>query len=119
MAVEDHADFAVMSSSARWTPAREGFEVDQTAEDAWMKMANGVLHMTLMPSANSWYMGAAIPDKPYARALQAAGTEARIVRLDGLGHYVPPHGPAERIFRTHASAWASRSGVPTSNQRPV
>jgi hypothetical protein len=34
------------------------------AQEQWVAHVNKVINMTLMPGANSWYMGANIPGKP-------------------------------------------------------
>ncbi|MBR0743425.1 NAD(P)/FAD-dependent oxidoreductase [Bradyrhizobium japonicum] len=39
-------------------------EASGEAEDKWVAHVNEVAHGTLYPQANSWYMGANIPDKP-------------------------------------------------------
>ena len=46
---------------------RSGFdtiEPTDTAEAGWVKHNNEFADLTLMPSANSWYMGANVPGKP-------------------------------------------------------
>ncbi len=46
---------------------RNGFdtiEPTETAEAGWVKHNNEFADLTLMPSANSWYMGANVPGKP-------------------------------------------------------
>lgn len=39
-------------------------EPTQTAQDGWVEHVNGIVNMTLMTGANSWYMSANIPGKP-------------------------------------------------------
>ena len=41
-------------------------EATREAQDQWVEHVNEVVGMTLMPSANSWYMSANIPGKPRA-----------------------------------------------------
>jgi cation diffusion facilitator CzcD-associated flavoprotein CzcO len=41
-------------------------EATPEAQDAWVGHVNEIVNMTLMPSANSWYMSANIPGKPKA-----------------------------------------------------
>ena len=58
----------------------EGFatlEPEVTAQDTWVAHVNDVAAATLMPQANSWYMGANVPGKPQI-FLPYAG---------GVGHY--------------------------------
>jgi len=37
---------------------------DPAAVDAWVDHVNGVAGMTLLPTCNSWYLGANVPGKP-------------------------------------------------------
>ena len=39
-------------------------EADRAAQDEWVAHVNDVAAATLMPQANSWYMGANVPGKP-------------------------------------------------------
>jgi cyclohexanone monooxygenase len=39
-------------------------EADPQAESAWVEHVNEVAEATLLPQADSWYMGANIPGKP-------------------------------------------------------
>ncbi|MDN5874624.1 MAG: NAD(P)/FAD-dependent oxidoreductase, partial [Sinobacteraceae bacterium] len=66
LAIEDHVDFAVNAIRRTLGAGAEVFEVDRANEDTWMKLAHDILHLTLMPTAKSWYMGANIPGKPIA-----------------------------------------------------
>jgi cyclohexanone monooxygenase len=38
-------------------------EADPAAESAWVDHVNAVANSTLLPRANSWYMGANVPGK--------------------------------------------------------
>ena len=39
-------------------------EPTPTAVDGWVEHVNEFADLTLMPQANSWYMGANVPGKP-------------------------------------------------------
>ena len=39
-------------------------EATEDAEDEWVAHVNEIVNTTLMPGADSWYMGANIPGKP-------------------------------------------------------
>jgi cyclohexanone monooxygenase len=39
-------------------------EADPKAEDSWVAHVNEVADSTLLPRANSWYVGANVPGKP-------------------------------------------------------
>src|SRR5581483_5076043 len=48
-------------------------ETNEEAERAWGKEVEGILNRTLLPKANSWYMGANVPGKPRATYVFAGG----------------------------------------------
>jgi cyclohexanone monooxygenase len=64
VSIEQHvewiADFLAAQQAAEFTV----FEPELTAQDEWVTHVNDVAAATLMPQANSWYMGANIPGKP-------------------------------------------------------
>ncbi len=64
VSIEQHVDWI----SACLDDMRKGgfdtIEPTPTAEAAWVKHNNEFADLTLMPSANSWYMGANVPGKP-------------------------------------------------------
>ncbi len=87
LAIEDHVEFAANAITRTLSAGAEVFEVDRAAEDAWMKMAHGVLHLTLMPKAKSWYMGANIPGKPIATWVWPLGAPLyRAMLADVVNH---------------------------------
>src|SRR5579863_10254858 len=62
VSIEQHVDWITDALAA--IGANGMIEATQEAQDAWVEHANGVASRTLLPSANSWYMGANIPGKP-------------------------------------------------------
>jgi cyclohexanone monooxygenase len=62
------------------------------AEASWVTHVNEVVAGTLLPRANSWWMGANIPGKPRQVVAYAAGFPAYRSHaeegLDGLQNYV-------------------------------
>ncbi|TDU32703.1 cation diffusion facilitator CzcD-associated flavoprotein CzcO [Panacagrimonas perspica] len=73
MAIEDHVEFATAAIKYTLDKGAETIEADEAAERAWHKQVEGILHTTLMPRANSWYMGANVPGKPRAVFIFAGG----------------------------------------------
>lgn len=64
IAIEDHVDLAIDAIKYTIEKGARVIEADEAAERAWLKQVDGILHTTLMPRANSWYMGANVPGKP-------------------------------------------------------
>ncbi|WP_268967199.1 flavin-containing monooxygenase [Zavarzinia marina] len=66
LAIEDHVDLA--ADAVRYTLANDAETIEATAEaeDRWATIVHGLLHMTLFPKANSWYMGANVEGKRVA-----------------------------------------------------
>jgi len=64
VSIEQHVEFiADLIAHMRKTGATV-VEADEAAQDGWGKHVAEVASGTLMPLANSWYMGANIPGKP-------------------------------------------------------
>ena len=64
VSIQQHVDWVVDGLSYLASGSLETIEPTRGAEDAWVAHVNEVAHQTLYPQANSWYMGANIPDKP-------------------------------------------------------
>jgi cyclohexanone monooxygenase len=64
LACEQHVDW--IADCVRYLRDRglTRIEAEQEAEDAWVQHNNEVADRTLYPLANSWYVGANIPEKP-------------------------------------------------------
>jgi cyclohexanone monooxygenase len=54
------------------------------AEAAWVQHVNAVADSTLYPLANSWYLGANIPDKPRVFMPYVGGFDAYKRRCDAV-----------------------------------
>jgi cation diffusion facilitator CzcD-associated flavoprotein CzcO len=68
-------------------------EPTRDAESAWVDHVNEIVAATLLPMANSWWMGANIPGKPrqvvaYAAGFPAYQAHAEAALADGLRDYV-------------------------------
>ncbi|MDI9897439.1 NAD(P)/FAD-dependent oxidoreductase [Rhodococcus sp. IEGM 1381] len=73
LAIEDHVDFAA-DAIAHMRDARASvMEAELTAQDEWVDHSNAVAETTLMPTADSWYVGSNVPGKPRAVMLYLGG----------------------------------------------
>ncbi len=77
VSIEQHVEWITAFLAAQEAEGLDMFEPDHTAQDAWVTHVNDVAAATLMPQANSWYMGANIPGKPQIFMPYAGG----------VGHY--------------------------------
>ena len=64
VSIEQHADWIADCIDYLRQQGRGAIEATMEAEDEWVQHVNEVVHLTLYPLANSWYMGANIPGKP-------------------------------------------------------
>lgn len=64
LAIEDHVDFATDAIGYLRERGLGTIEPTREAEDQWVAHANELASATLLPDADSWYMGANIPGKP-------------------------------------------------------
>ena len=63
LAIEDHVDLAADAVRYTLDHGLETIEATEAAEERWAEIVHGLLHMTLFPKANSWYMGANVAGK--------------------------------------------------------
>ncbi|MBL6750527.1 MAG: alpha/beta hydrolase fold domain-containing protein [Nevskia sp.] len=73
LAIEDHVEFAAAAIKFVLDSGSGTIEADEAAEGAWKTLVEGILNLTLLPRANSWYMGANVPGKPRAAFVFAGG----------------------------------------------
>jgi len=64
VAIEQHIEWIADCIDAMRKSGKTSIEATPDAQDQWVAHVNEVVSQTLMPSANSWYMGANIPGKP-------------------------------------------------------
>jgi cyclohexanone monooxygenase len=64
VSIEQHVDW--IADCLGWMRERDlvTMETSKDAEDNWVAHVNELASTTLLPQANSWYMGANIPGKP-------------------------------------------------------
>ncbi len=77
VSIEQHVEWITAFISAQQEDGFATFEPELAAQDVWVAHVNDVAAATLMPQANSWYMGANIPGKPQIFMPYAGG----------VGHY--------------------------------
>jgi cyclohexanone monooxygenase len=64
VSIEQHVDWIADCLGYMRAQGFAAMEAETDAEDRWVAHVNEVAYATLYPQANSWYMGANIPDKP-------------------------------------------------------
>jgi len=64
VSIEQHVDWIGACLEHMRREHHDAVEPTQTAEDAWVQHVNDCADITLLPRANSWYMGANVPGKP-------------------------------------------------------
>ena len=77
VSIEQHVEWITGFLAAQQAEGFSAFEPELAAQDEWVEHVNDVAAGTLMPQANSWYMGANIPGKPQIFMPYAGG----------VGHY--------------------------------
>ncbi|CAN5758799.1 NAD(P)/FAD-dependent oxidoreductase [soil metagenome] len=64
VSIEQHVDWIADALTSMRAQGMTSIEAAPDAETAWVDHVNEVADMTLLPTANSWYMGANVPGKP-------------------------------------------------------
>ena len=66
VAIEQHVEWVTGCIAHMDKTGKKSIEATPKAQEDWVTHVNGVVNMTLMAKANSWYMSANIPGKPRA-----------------------------------------------------
>jgi cation diffusion facilitator CzcD-associated flavoprotein CzcO len=66
VAIEQHVEWVAGCIEHMEKTGKKSIEATSKAQEDWVAHVNGVVNMTLMAKANSWYMSANIPGKPRA-----------------------------------------------------
>lgn len=69
LAIEDHVEFAADAIRHVLEIGAETIEATAEAVQQWHAIVDGLLHMSLVPKANSWYMGSNVAGKPRATSI--------------------------------------------------
>jgi len=64
VSIEQHVDWVSDCIAHLESHGKKTIEATPDAQERWVAHVNEIVNMTLMPGANSWYMGANIPGKP-------------------------------------------------------
>ncbi len=64
VSIEQHVDWIADCLARMEADGRRTIEATEEAQHFWVAHVDEVAGMTLMPQANSWYMGANVPGKP-------------------------------------------------------
>jgi cyclohexanone monooxygenase len=64
VSIEQHVDWIADAIARLRKDGLQVLEADPAAETAWVEHVNAVANSTLLPRANSWYLGANVPGKP-------------------------------------------------------
>jgi cyclohexanone monooxygenase len=64
VSIEQHVDWIADAIARLRKDGVQLMEADPAAENGWVDHVNAVANSTLLPRANSWYMGANVPGKP-------------------------------------------------------
>ena len=82
VSIEQHVDWIADALVAMRAGDDRLIEPTHEAQDTWVEHVNAVASGTLLPSANSWYMGANIPGKPRLFMPYAGGVGAYREKCD-------------------------------------
>ena len=64
VSIEQHVDWITDLLEHMRAEGLDTVEPTELAQDRWIQHSNDIANMTLMPTANSWYMGRNVPGKP-------------------------------------------------------
>jgi cation diffusion facilitator CzcD-associated flavoprotein CzcO/acetyl esterase/lipase len=64
VSIEQHVDWITDTLQHLRDTNAETIEPTELAQTKWVQHSNDIANLTLLPTANSWYMGANIPGKP-------------------------------------------------------
>ena len=75
VSIEQHVDWIVRCLDDLRTEGSTAIEPTEEAVAGWVRHVNDYADITLMPRANSWYMGANVPGKPRVFLPYAGGVD--------------------------------------------
>ena len=82
LSIEQHVDWIADCMQYMRDHKFSRIEAEEDAEDAWVQHNNEIADGTLYPLANSWYVGANVPDKPRVFMPYVGGVSAYKKRCD-------------------------------------
>ena len=64
VSIEQHVDWISALLDHMRANGLDTIEPTELAQERWVQHSNDIANLTLLPTANSWYMGANVPGKP-------------------------------------------------------
>ncbi|MGB0112343.1 MAG: NAD(P)/FAD-dependent oxidoreductase, partial [Ilumatobacteraceae bacterium] len=64
VSIEQHVDWISATLDHMRANGLDAIEPTALAQERWVQHSNDIANLTLLPTANSWYMGANVPGKP-------------------------------------------------------
>ena len=124
VSIEQHVDWIVSCLDDLRTEGSTAIEPTEEAVAGWVRHVNDYADITLMPQANSWYMGANVPGKPRVFLPYAGGVDGyrracdEVVARDYVGF--ERHGPSgtHRVRRRHPPRPAGRGHHARAARQP-
>ncbi|HUD90704.1 NAD(P)/FAD-dependent oxidoreductase [Sphingobium sp.] len=109
VAIEQHVEWIADCIGDMKAGCVDTIEARRTAQDQWVDHVNEVASATLLPDANSWYLGANVPGKarvfmPYPGGLDVYRRKCDQVRADGYEGFTLRSGPVARDAAIAAGA---------------
>lgn len=101
VAIEQHVEWIADCIQDMKVAGLTTIEAQRSAQEQWVDHVNEVAARTLLPNANSWYLGANVPGKPrvfmpYTGGLDAYRRKCEQVRTDGYEGFTLSEGIAPR-----------------------
>ena len=116
VSIEQHVDWITDALVHLRDDGFDSIEPTELAETRWVQHSNEFADLTLMPTANSWYMGVNVPGKPQVFLPYPGGVDRyraacnEVVERDYLGFVLDGPGGHGRQRRHHPRTQARRRG---------
>ena len=100
VSIEQHVDWITDCLAHLRSEGLETIEASAEAQETWVEHVNQVANFTLLPRANSWYIGANVPGKPrvfmpYIGGLSAYTLKCKEVAANGYEGFILKSRKAE------------------------
>ena len=76
VSIEQHVDWITDTLGHMRSEDLDTIEPTELAQARWVQHSNDIADLTLLPTANSWYMGANVPGKPQVFLPYSGGVDA-------------------------------------------
>jgi cyclohexanone monooxygenase len=97
LSIEQHVEWIANCVAAMKSGHIAAIEATPQAETAWVEHVNEVANYTILPLANSWYVGANVPSKPRVFMPYIGGVAAYRQKCDQVAanNYAGLHSPGQ------------------------